>query len=133
MIALANGSARPNPLAREIATIVLEAHRDVAPTLPAKPLEPTPDAWLELLGHYREDDYGMGLLVEARDGKLVIVDEDDPTDVSKLVAGDDPLAFAIAEGESKDEVVRFLRNADGAIAGVNIGGAPFRRLALVKR
>ena len=75
----------------------------------------------------------MGLLVEARAGKLVVVDEDDPTDVSKLVAGDDPLAFAIADGESKDEVVRFLWNADGAIAGVNIGGAPFRRLALVKR
>ena len=75
----------------------------------------------------------MGLLIEARDGKLVVAEEDDPTDVEPLVGGDDPLEFTVADGESKGEVVRFLRNAEGAIAAVNIGGAPFRRLALVER
>jgi CubicO group peptidase (beta-lactamase class C family) len=133
VIALTNGSIRPNPLPREIATIVLEAHRDVAPTLPAAPPAATPEAWLELLGHYREDDYGFGLLVEASDGKLVILGEEDPTERDTLVGGDDPLVFTVVDGESKGEVVQFLRNADGEIAGVNYGGAPLRRMALVKR
>ena len=133
VIGLTNGSIRPNPFVREIATMVLDAHRVAAPALPAKPPAPTPVAWLELLGHYREDEYGMGLFIESRDGKLVVADEDDPTDTETLAGGDDPLVFTVTEGESKGEVVQFLRNADGAIAGVNIGGAPFRRLALVNR
>ena len=59
--------------------------------------------------------------------------EEDPTERDTLVGSDDPLVFTVAEGESKGEVVQFMRNGDGEIAGVNYGGAPLRRMALVKR
>ena len=71
----------------------------MAPTPPAAPPEPTPDAWLELIGPYREDDYGFRLSIEASDGKLVLINEDDPTDREPLAGGDDPLVFTVTDGE----------------------------------
>jgi CubicO group peptidase (beta-lactamase class C family) len=134
VIALANGSARPNALAHEIAGIVLEAHRAAArPAAAAAPPPTTPDAGRELLGSYREDDYGFGVRIEARDGHLILIDEDNPTDRSRLVATDDPLAFVLGDGEASGEPVAFLRNTAGAIAGVNVGGGPLWRLAYVER
>ena len=79
VIALTNGSVRPD-FAMEIATLVLEAHRAVPPTVPAAPPAPTPEAWRELVGTYEEDDYGSGFRIEVRDGALVIIDTDDPSE-----------------------------------------------------
>jgi hypothetical protein len=133
VIALANGSARPNALAHEIAGIVLEAHRAAArPAAPATPPAATSEARRELLGIYREDDYGFGVRIEARDGQLVYIDEDNPADRSALVATGDALAFVLKDGDGSGEPVVFLRNSAGAIAGVNVGGLPLRRLAYVE-
>jgi CubicO group peptidase (beta-lactamase class C family) len=132
VIALANGWVRPNPLAHEIATIVLEAHRAAPQSRPVGPPPATPPVWRELLGEYREEEYGFGVRIEARDGKLVMVNEDEPTDRSTLVAGDDPLAFTIGDGDAVGEPVVFLRNAAGAIAAVNVLGGPLWRLAYVE-
>jgi D-alanyl-D-alanine carboxypeptidase len=132
VIALTNGSMRPT-LAREIATMVVEAHRAAAPTLPAAPPAPTPAAWIELVGPYREDDYGLALRIEARDGALVLIDDDDPTDCSTLVATDDPLVYTFGEGDLIGERCQFIRGSNGAVAGVNVAGAPLRRLAPVER
>ena len=79
VIALTNGSARPN-FAMEIATLVLEAHRAVPPSVPAAPPPPTPEAWRELVGTYEDDDYGYGVRIEVRDGALVIIDTDVPSE-----------------------------------------------------
>ncbi|HET9615469.1 MAG TPA: serine hydrolase domain-containing protein [Candidatus Limnocylindrales bacterium] len=134
VIALVNGSTRPNALAHEIAAIVLEAHRAAAvPTVPDARAAPTPEAWRELLGTYREDDYGFGVRVEARDGKLVLIDEENPSERPALVPTDDPLVFRIGEGEMAGEPVIFLRNAAGEIAALNDAGGPLRRLAYVPR
>ncbi|MFL5769517.1 MAG: serine hydrolase domain-containing protein [Chloroflexota bacterium] len=132
VIALANGSVRPT-LAKEIATIVLEAHRAAAPTLPDQPPAPTPAAWRELVGFYREDNYGLALQIEVLDGALALIDADDPSDQSKLAPTEDPLLFTFAEGELIGERCQFLRNAAGVIAGVNVAGAPLRRLVPVER
>jgi hypothetical protein len=133
VIALANGSARPNHLSYEIASLVLEGHRAAAVAVPTAPPKPTPDAWRELLGAYQEDDYGYGLRIEFRSGALVIVAEDDPNDVSNLVASEDPLVFTVEDGEAIGERCVFLRNASGAIAGLNLGGGALHRLAPVER
>jgi CubicO group peptidase (beta-lactamase class C family) len=133
VIALTNGSVRPNALAHEIAGIVLEAHLAAeTPTVPASRAEPTPETWRELIGLYREDDYGFGVRVEVRDGRLIVVDESDPSDRPALDATEDPLTFALTSGEMVGETVTFLRNAAGEIAGLNIGG-PLRKLAYVER
>jgi hypothetical protein len=41
--------------------------------------------------------------------------------------------FRFAEGEWIGEQIRFLRNAAGAIAGVNVVGGPLRKLAPIER
>jgi CubicO group peptidase (beta-lactamase class C family) len=132
VIALTNGSERPM-LTREIATLVLEAHRAAPPKLPKTPPKPTPPAWRELVGFYREDGYGLALFVEVRDGGLVVVDAGDPSDCSKLAPTEDPLLWTIADGDSVGERVQFLRNAAGQISGMNAASAPLARLAPVER
>jgi D-alanyl-D-alanine carboxypeptidase len=133
VIALTNGSVRPNPLPREIASLVLEAHRAAGPAVPTSPPAPTPEAWRELLGTYQDDEYGAGVKIEFRDGGLVIVDVDDPSDCSTLIGGGDPLQFTIGDGELIGERCLFLRGSSGAIAGVNLAGFPLRRLVPAER
>jgi hypothetical protein len=58
---------------------------------------------------------------------------DDPSEPATLVATEDPLVFRFAHGELAGEQVRFLRNAAGAIAGVNVVGGPLRKLAPIER
>jgi CubicO group peptidase (beta-lactamase class C family) len=132
VIALTNGSARP-AFAMEVATLVLEAHRAVPPAVPAAPPAATPVAWRELVGTYQDDDYGYGVRIEVRDGALVLAYTDDPAEPAALAATDDPLMFRFAEGEWIGEQIRFLRNAAGAIAGVNVVGGPLRKLAPIER
>jgi CubicO group peptidase (beta-lactamase class C family) len=133
VIALTNGSVRPNPVPREIATAVLEAHRAAAPALPTAPPAATPASWRELLGTYQEDEYGFGVRIEMRDGALVLINEEDSSDRPALIGGDDPLVFTIGDGESIGERCLFLRGSSGAIAGLNVAGIPLRRLAPVER
>lgn len=137
VVALVNGAVRPNPLAHEIATIVLEAHRAATPAVPQSAPASTPPSWREVLGIYREDDYGFGVRFEARDGKLVMVNEEDPSDRSTLVAaaGHDPdgLVFTMVDGDGAGEPVTFLRNGAGRIAAVNVSGIPLQRLDYVER
>jgi CubicO group peptidase (beta-lactamase class C family) len=127
VVALVNGSARPT-LYQDIAKLILEAHRAAGPSVPSSPPAPTPEAWRELLGTYRNDDYGFALRVEVRDGALMLVDDDDPTDSSTLTATEDPLAYSIASGDLSGEHIRFMRGKSGAIAGINAAGGPARKL-----
>ena len=133
MIALTNGSARPAFARDDIAPMLLKAHREAAPPLPAAPPAPTPAAWRELIGFYREDEYGVAVQIEVQDGALVIVDADDPSECHKLLATEDPLLFTFADGESIGERILFLRNAAGLIAGMNAAGAALHKLEPVER
>jgi hypothetical protein len=45
---------------------------------------------------YRNDDYGFAVEVEVRDGVLVYIDLEDPSDCSTLVASDDSLVYTVA-------------------------------------
>jgi D-alanyl-D-alanine carboxypeptidase len=132
VIALTNGSARP-AFAMEIASLVLEAHRAVPPPVPSAAPTPTPEAWRELVGTYEDDDYGYGVRIEVRDGALVLNYVDVPSELAALSATEDPLVFRFADGEWIGEQIRFLRNASGAIAGVNVVGGPLRKLAPIDR
>jgi CubicO group peptidase (beta-lactamase class C family) len=127
VIAMTNGSSRL-PFAIDIASTVLESCRVLAPSVPAAPPVPTPDAWRELLGLYREDTYGLSFRVEVRDAALALVDESDPSHPPRLIATEDPLVWEMSGGELIGERVRFIRGRSGAIAGLNAAGAPARKL-----
>jgi hypothetical protein len=58
---------------------------------------------------------------------------DVPGEPSVLAATEDSLVFRFADGEWVGEQVRFLRNASGVIAAVNVVGGPLRKLAPVER
>jgi D-alanyl-D-alanine carboxypeptidase len=132
VIALVNGSMRPT-LYQDIAKLVLEAHRATGPSAPTAPPPPTPDVWRELIGMYQNDDYGFVVRVEVRDGELVLINDDDPTDVAKLAGTADPLVYTVATGESIGEQIWFLRGASGTVAGINLANGPARKLAPVDR
>jgi hypothetical protein len=85
------------------------------------------------VGTYEDDDYGYGVRIEVRDGALVLNYVDVPSELAALTATEDPLVFRFADGEWIGEQIRFLRNASGAIAGVNVVGGPLRKLAPIER
>jgi CubicO group peptidase (beta-lactamase class C family) len=132
-IVLLNGVGPASTLARTLVEAVLPAIREADDRVPlAAPPEPAPDAWRELLGTYRDPEFGTDIVVDWRDGRLVIVG--DPTDGEPdhpLEPTSEPLVFTIRDGRPGGEPLVFGRGADGRIDRCNAAGYPAMRVDLL--
>jgi D-alanyl-D-alanine carboxypeptidase len=95
--------------------------------IPAQPPSLAPTLWRELLGRYVDASFGEDARVEARDGRLVWIEEPDGRTLG-LTSTDDPLVFRVTEDREAGEDVRFLRDHDGRIDAVSFAGYPYVRL-----
>ena len=93
---------------------------------------PVPDAWRELLGVYRDPEFGDDSVVEWRDGKLVLLGDkpDDPP--RELVPTDNPLVFTVLGGRPGGEPLVFARGENGRIDRCNLAGYPAMRVDLMR-
>jgi D-alanyl-D-alanine carboxypeptidase len=129
-IVLLNGIAAASKLSRELIEIVLPAVRDADDRADVQPMAVLPAAWAELLGAYRDPEFGDALRIEWRDGKLVLLGDDEEQDTHDLEPTDDPLAFTIRGGRPGGETLIFSRGPDGRIDRCNAGGYPAMRVDL---
>lgn len=123
-IVLTNGSTpAPGELGRKLVNAVrpLAGDERMRPRVPVQ--EPRRE-WLDLLGAYRSADGWIEARVEVRDGRPVCVLPDGPVG---LRATDDALCFVALAGRPVGEAVRFFRDDDGTIAGLNLAGFPLLR------
>ncbi len=93
---------------------------------------PVPDAYRELLGAYRDVEFGDDTLVEWRDGRLVIAATDPADPTRDLRPTDDPLVFT---GDGGRPAAR--RSSSGAARtdasiAANLAGYPVVRVDLVR-
>jgi CubicO group peptidase (beta-lactamase class C family) len=126
-IALLNGFASAPELAMELGGIAREAVTSAAPAieLPKR----LPAKWRPLVGLYLTPHWGSVIRIEWRDGKLTILDPDDPTWTPTLVATDEPDVFCIEPGyRESGELVRFQRNKKGRVVSVVVAVATMERL-----
>jgi CubicO group peptidase (beta-lactamase class C family) len=131
-VVLLNGIGNAPKLARELIAALLPALREAEDRAEVPRFVPVPDAYRELLGAYRDPEFGDDTLVEWRDGKLVLRYDDPKEPVHELVATDDPLAFIILGGRPGGEAMVFGRAADGRIDRANAAGYPLIRVALLR-
>jgi len=91
---------------------------------------PCPEAYRELLGAYRDPEFGDDWIVELRDGKLVLLGDRPESPVHDLVATADALIFTIRDGRPGGEPLVFSRGLDGRIERCNVGGFPAMRVGM---
>jgi CubicO group peptidase (beta-lactamase class C family) len=131
-IVLLNGVGSPAPLARELVEALLPAIKEAGDRAEVPPVVPVPEAWRELLGEYRDPEFGDGSVIEWRDGKLVLLDDRPGMPSHELVATDEPLVFTLRGGRPGGEPLVFARGADGRIDRCNMGGYPAMRVDLLR-
>ena len=131
-IVLLNGIGSASKLARELVEAVLPAIRAADDRAEVKPIPAIPDAWRAVLGVYRDPEFGQDVIVEWRDGKLVMLDDDPDAPSHELEPTDDPLVFTMRGGRPGGEPLVFSRGADGRIDRCNAGGYPAMRVDLVR-
>jgi CubicO group peptidase (beta-lactamase class C family) len=126
-IALLNGIADAAELSMGLAEIAREAMAAMAPRVDAPP--PLPADYRALIGLYFDPELGEIRRVEWRDGKLSILNPDDPAWRPTLAATGDPNVFVVQPGvrESGENVV-FNRAGDERVASVFIAAGTWRRL-----
>jgi CubicO group peptidase (beta-lactamase class C family) len=126
-IALLNGVAAADELAMDLATIARDAVR--AEPVAIEPPAPLPDAYRSLLGLYLDPHEGAVSRLEWRDGKLALVDPDQPRWRPTFAPTEDPDVFLVEPGvrESGERVI-FRRTADGRVASMFLTAATLVRL-----
>jgi D-alanyl-D-alanine carboxypeptidase len=131
-IVLLNGVGPASPLARELVEAVLPKLQEAEDRAEVAPYVPVPDAWRELLGVYRDPEFGDDSVIEWRDGKLVLLGDrpDDPS--RELVSTEDPLVFTVLGGRPGGEPLVFARDEDGRIDRCNLAGYPAMRVDLLR-
>ena len=126
-IALLNGIADAAELSMGLGEIAREAVVSTAPRLDAP--APTPEHYRELIGLYFDPELGEIRRVEWRDGKLAILNPDDPAWRPTLTATGNLDMFVVDPGERESgENVVFNRAGDGRVASVFIAAGTWRRL-----
>jgi hypothetical protein len=125
-IAFLNGIGNASELAMELGALALEALRGAVTSLEL-PAE-MPSAHRPLLGIYGEPTEGMLTRLEWRDGKLTLLDPDEPDFTLILLPTDDPFRFTVDWFQRESgEPVEFHRDGDGRVTGVTIGPYSLQR------
>ena len=96
------------------------------------PITPIPEAYREVIGVYRDPEFGADFIVEWRDGKLVLLGDEPDEPVHDLEPTDDPLVFTMRGGRPGGEPLVFSRGPDGRIDRCNAGGYPAVRVDLLR-
>lgn len=131
-IVLLNGVGDAAKLARELLDVLLPVVREADDRAEVAPFAPIPEAWRELVGVYRDPEFGDDFVVEWRDGKLMLVDERPDHPSRDLEPTDDPLVFTICGGRPGGEPLVFSRGPDGRIDRCNGAGYPAIRVDLLR-
>jgi CubicO group peptidase (beta-lactamase class C family) len=126
-IVLINGLGDAATLSIDLAEIARNAVAASAPRIDAP--RPMPDLYRPLVGIYFDREQALMRRVEWRDGKLTVVDPDEPTWRPTLAPTDDPDVFMIEPGvrESGERAV-FKRLSDGRVASVFLAVGTWARL-----
>ena len=126
-IALINGIGNATELALQLGTIAREAVRDAAPAIEVP--EAMPEAWRPFPGLYVAPHFGTVMRVEWLDGKLTVLDPDDPTWKPTLAPTDEADVFTIEPGfRESGELARFERGVDGRVVSLFLAVARMQRL-----
>jgi D-alanyl-D-alanine carboxypeptidase len=133
-IVLLNGIGPASDLARELVEAVLPGLGEAADRVePTAPPAPVPERWAELLGTYRDPTLEGDLIVEWRDGKLVLrAGSQAEARSHELEPTGDPLAFTMVGGRPGGEPLVFVRGAGGRIEACNMAGYPAARVDLLR-
>jgi CubicO group peptidase (beta-lactamase class C family) len=131
-VVLLNGIGSATKLSRILIETLLPAFREAGDRAEVAPFAPVPEAYREVLGAYRDPEFGDDLLVEWRDGKLVIASSDAEDPVRDLRPTDDPLVFTVVGGRHAEEALAFSRGDDGRVDRANLAGYPTIRVDLVR-
>jgi len=129
-VVLLNGIGNAPKLARELIEALLPALREAEDRAEVAPFRPIPAAYRELLGAYRDPEFGDDTFLEWRDGAFVMRSDDPTEPAHELEPSDDPLAFTIKGGRPGGEALVFGRGPDGRIDRANAAGYPLIRLDL---
>lgn len=129
-VVLLNGIGNAPKLARELIEALLPALREVEDRADVEPFTPVPEAYRELLGAYRDPEFGDDTTVEWRDGRFVLRYDDPGEPPHDLEPTDDPLVFTIKDGRPGGEALVFGRGPDGRIDRANAAGYPMIRVDL---
>lgn len=126
-ITLLNGFGNATDLNLKLAAAAREAVNEAAPRL--EPPKPLPEEWRPLLGLYLTPHWGSVTRVEWRDGKLTVLDPDDPTWTPTLAPTDEADVFRIEPGfRESGELVRFRRDRKGRVVSMLMAVATMERL-----
>ncbi len=131
-VVLLNGIGSAAKLSRQLIEVLLPALREAEDRAEVAPSAPVPDTFAELLGTYRDPEFGEDARVEWRDGKLVLVSTDPDEPPRELRPTDDPLVFLITGGRPAEEALAFSRGPDGKVDRANAAGYPMMRVDLVR-
>ena len=130
-IVLINGIGDAAALAMDLGGIALEAVKAIAPRV--EPAAPTPGTLRDLIGLYVGKEPGVLLRVEWRDGKLTVIDPDDPEWRPTLAPTDERDVFLIEPGvRQSGERAVFRRLGDGRVASLFLAAGTYQRLDPVR-
>jgi CubicO group peptidase (beta-lactamase class C family) len=125
-VVLANGEASVADVLGRVLDLVLDALEGALPSEPAPPLPPAPaavpypDAWDELIGFYAWPGSSLLFRLEVREGRLRLVDLQDPGSPVALDAVGDDRFVAVGGGWAGESIV--VRRDDlGRIRGLRLG------------
>ncbi len=129
-VVLLNGVGDAAALSRELVDVLLPAADEARDREEVPPFVAVPEAYRELLGVYRDPEFGDDTIIEWRDGKLVMTGREPDAEIHELGSTDDPLVFTMRGGRPGGEPLVFGRGPDGRIDRCNAAGYPSIRVDL---